>query len=85
MGDKKAGWEGEKKEKHLPMHTKDDYLYRKQMENRPSLHNRSFYSREGEVEKSLFVPIRFKVFREKINIFVTNILIFQYIIWNRKK
>lgn len=33
----------EKKEKHLPMHTKDDYLHRKQMENRPSLHNRSFY------------------------------------------
>ena len=49
MGDKKAGWEGEKKEKHLPMHTKVDYLHRKQMENRPSLHNRSFYSREGKV------------------------------------
>lgn len=40
-GDRKA--EKEKKEKHLPMYTKDDYLHRKQMENRPPLHNRSFY------------------------------------------
>ncbi len=40
-GDVKA--EKEKMEKHLPMHTKDDYLHRKQMKNRPPLHNRSFY------------------------------------------
>ncbi len=40
-GDRKA--EKEKKEKHLPMHTKDDYLHCKQMEKRLPLHNRSFY------------------------------------------
>lgn len=40
-GDRKV--EEGKKEKHLPMYTKDDYLRRKRMENRPPLHNRSFY------------------------------------------
>ena len=40
-GDKKA--EKEKKEEHLPVYTKSDYLRRKWMESRPPLHNRSFY------------------------------------------
>lgn len=40
-GDQNA--EKEKKEAHLPVHTKGDYLRRKWVENRPPLHARSFY------------------------------------------
>ena len=40
-GDKKA--EKEKKEEHLSVYTKNDYLRRKWIESRPPLYNRSFY------------------------------------------
>lgn len=40
-GDKEA--EKEKKEGHLSVYTKSDYLRRKWIESRPPLHNRSFY------------------------------------------
>lgn len=38
-GDQKA----EKKQEHLPVYTKQEYLRRKWREDRPPLHNRSFY------------------------------------------
>lgn len=40
-GDKKA--EVKRKEEHLPVYTKSAYLHRKQVQNQPPLHNRSFY------------------------------------------